>query len=166
MLRLLVALELVACAAPQKPTPCRGVESSHGVCYTQLGQGWTMPELEAREALWLEAMRAHPGAPAALSALNVRVVDFYPACGTDKDLRGCTLGPTLVMVAALPVCRMAAMHEAAHALFSTLGDADYMHTRPEWRPILAAERNCPPLEGAWLERTRQALRTWGIDGGP
>jgi hypothetical protein len=148
------------------PCPSPAVESRHGVCYSALAPDWTLEALEQREALWLEAMRDHPRAPELLSKLNVRVVtDGYVACGTGQLQRGCTLGPTLIVVAGLPVCRSAAMHEAAHALFAEQGNADYGHKRPEWGPILTAERDCPPLSGAWLERTRQALTTWGVDRG-
>jgi hypothetical protein len=87
--------------------------------------------------------------------------------GGGQLMRGCPLGPTLIVVAGLPVCRSAVAHEATHSLFALEGDADMDHRRPEWGRILDAEHasRCPPLSGAWLERTRQALETWGIDGG-
>lgn len=156
-----------ACAHTSRSAPCAGVESSNGVCYSALAEGWTLAELEARETLWLEAMRARPLAAEVLARLNVHVLDEYSSCGTGQFLRGCTLGPTMVRVAGLPVCRMAAMHEAAHVLFAREGDADYKHLRPEWAPIVRAESDCPPLTGDWLQKTAKALESWGVrpDGG-
>ncbi len=154
---------LAACAhAPLKP-PCNGLQSHSGACYwLPLGEGWTLPELEAREAAWLSLMAGHPRAAAVLAGMHFQTFPEYPACGGGLPVRGCVQGPTLIALAGLPVCRAALAHELTHALLAAEGDADYGHHSNEWPAILALEKKgCPPLTGDWLEKTKQALGAWG-----
>ena len=139
MKRVLVVMGMLLTACSAASDCHDGEVSRHGTCYYRAHDWAPLAERERLEALFTARV---PAAAEVWAQLHVEAMPGAFYCGT-VPAAGCTLGPGLVQVQALPLCASELVHEVAHIVSAREhGDYDYGHTGEIWAEVMETRKEC------------------------